>query len=140
MWITSHVGIQGNEVTDILAKEGSTSGALFQDQAGLTTVNTSDIHTRARTRLLTEWQERWNDSKMGRYCCSIVPGVSLEAWMASTVDEKIFLVAMSRLASNHTGTQAHLQRINVVQDALCQCSMGFIQSTMGYENVGYTVH
>jgi hypothetical protein len=32
----------------------------FQDHAGLTTVNTSDIHTRARTRLLTEWQESWN--------------------------------------------------------------------------------
>jgi hypothetical protein len=27
-------------------------------------------------------------------------------------------VAMSRLASNHTGTRAHWQRINVVQDAL----------------------
>jgi hypothetical protein len=112
---------------NILAKEGSTSGTLFQDQAGLTTVNTSDIHTRARTRLLTEWQERWNDSEMGRYCCSIVPRVSLEAWMASTVDERVFLVAMSRLAlaSNHTGTRAHLQRINVIQDAPCQCALGY---------------
>jgi hypothetical protein len=38
--------------------------------------------------------------------------------MASTVDERVFLVAMSRLASNHTGTRAYLQRISVVQDAL----------------------
>jgi hypothetical protein len=38
--------------------------------------------------------------------------------MASTVDERVFLVAMSSLASNHTGTRAHLQRINVVQDVL----------------------
>jgi hypothetical protein len=45
--------------------------------------------------------------------------------MASTVDERSFLVAMSRLASNHTGTRAHLQRINVVQDAICQCAMGY---------------
>jgi hypothetical protein len=60
-----------------------------------------------------------------RYCFSIIPRVSLEAWMASTVDERVFLVPMSRLASNHTGTRAHLQRINVVQDALCQCAMGY---------------
>jgi hypothetical protein len=45
--------------------------------------------------------------------------------MASTVDERVFLVAMSKLASNHTGTRAHLQSINVVQDALCQCAMGY---------------
>jgi hypothetical protein len=125
MFIPSHVGIQGNERADILAKEGSTSGTLFQDQIGLTTVNTSHIHTPARTRLLTDWKEGWNDGEMGWYCCSIVPKVSLEAWMASTVDERVYLVAMSRLASNHTGTRAHLQRINVVQDALCQCAMGY---------------
>jgi hypothetical protein len=43
--------------------------------------------------------------------------------MASTVDERVFLVAMSRLASHHT--RAHFQTINVVQDALCQCAMGY---------------
>jgi hypothetical protein len=42
-------------------------------------------------------------------------------------DEKVLLVAMSRfrLASNHTGNWAHLQRINVVQDALSQYAMGY---------------
>jgi hypothetical protein len=40
-------------------------------------------------------------------------------------DERVFLVAMSRLAINHTGTRAHLQRINVVQDVLCQCVLGY---------------
>jgi hypothetical protein len=57
MWIPSHVSIQGNE-RDVLANEGSTSGTLYQDQTGLTTVKASDIHTRTGTRLLTEWQER----------------------------------------------------------------------------------
>jgi hypothetical protein len=81
MWILFHVGIQGNERADVLANEGSMSGALFQDQAGLTTVNSSDIHSRASTRLLTEWQVRWNDSDMDRYCYSIVPMVLVKAWM-----------------------------------------------------------
>jgi hypothetical protein len=106
------------ERADVLPNEGPISGTLFQDRAGLITVNTSDIHSRARTRMLTEWQERWNDSEMGRYCYSILPRVLVETWMASAVDERVFLVAMSSLASNHTGTWAHLQKINVVQDAL----------------------
>jgi hypothetical protein len=120
----SHVGTQGNERADVLANEGSISGTLFLNQAGLTTVNTSDIHTRARTRLLTEWQDRWNDSEISRYCYSIVTRVSVEAWVASTVDEMVLLVAISGLGSNHTCTRAHLQRIHVVQDALCRCGMG----------------
>jgi hypothetical protein len=45
--------------------------------------------------------------------------------MASTVNEMVFLVAMSRLASSHTGTRVYLQRMDVVQDALCQCAMGY---------------
>jgi hypothetical protein len=53
MWIPSYMGIQGKERADILAKEGLTAGTLFQDQVGLTTVNASVIHTRARTKLLT---------------------------------------------------------------------------------------
>jgi hypothetical protein len=110
--IPSHVGTQGNERAGVLANERSICGTLFQDQAGLTTVNTSDIHTRARTRLLTEWQERWNDSEIGRYCYSIVTRVAISR------------LAISRLASNHTCTRAHLQRIHVVQDALCRCGMG----------------
>jgi hypothetical protein len=32
---------------------------------------------------------------------------------------------MPMLASNHTGTRAHLQRIKAVQNALCQCAMGY---------------
>jgi hypothetical protein len=44
-------------IESIMANEGSISGTLFQGQAGLTTVNTADIHTCATTRLLTEWQE-----------------------------------------------------------------------------------
>jgi hypothetical protein len=66
------VGIQGNE--------GSIFGTLFHDLAGLTTTNTSDIHTRATTRLRIEWQERWNDSEMGRYCYSIVPRNTRHRW------------------------------------------------------------
>jgi hypothetical protein len=120
MWIPTHVGIQGNERADVLENEGSISGTVFQDQAGLSTMNASDINCRSRTRLLTEWQERWNDSEIGRYCYTIVPRVLVEAWMASTVDERVFLVTMSRLASNHTGTRAHLQKINVV-DPLPVC-------------------
>jgi hypothetical protein len=86
-------------------------------------VNASDIHTRTQTRLLTEWQERWNDSEI-RYCYSIAPRDSVEAWMPSTVDERVFLVAMSiRLASNHTRT--HLPMINVVEDAFFQCAVGY---------------
>jgi hypothetical protein len=58
--------------------------------------------------------------------------------MPFTVDERVFLVAMSILASNHPGTRSHLQRINVVQDALCQCAREY--DTIEYGNVSYITH
>jgi hypothetical protein len=58
---------------------------------------------------------------------------------ASTIDERVFFLAMSRLASNHTSTRVHLQKINIILDALGQCAM--IQLTMmGYGNVGNIAH
>jgi hypothetical protein len=111
MWVSKI-----NERTDVLAKEGSISGTLLQDQARPTTLNTIDICTCAKTKLLTEWQKIWSSSDMGHYCYSIVPVVLIEACNAFTVDDRAFLVVMSTLASNHTDTRIHLQRINVVQD------------------------
>jgi hypothetical protein len=56
--------------------------------------------------------------------------------MAFVVDEMVFLVAMSKLDINHTGTQARLKRLNVVQNAVCA---KFIQScTIGYHNSTYS--
>jgi hypothetical protein len=49
MLIPSHEATQEYERTDALANEGSIYGTLFQDRAGLTTVNMSDILTRERT-------------------------------------------------------------------------------------------
>jgi hypothetical protein len=95
MWMPSHVGIQGNERTDVLTNERSISGTLFQDP-----LSTRLTFTLARTRLLMAGKmERQRD---GPLLLLIVPRVSIEAWMAATVDEKVFLVATSRLASNHT--------------------------------------
>jgi hypothetical protein len=47
---------------------------------------------------------------------------------------KGLLVVMSRLAS--TGTRAHLQRINVIQNALCQCAMGYVTIDHGLWECG----
>jgi hypothetical protein len=60
--------------------------------------------------------------------------------MASTVDKRIFLAAMSRVAFNHTGTRSHLQKINIVQDDLCQCAMGYDTIDHGLWIVSYIAH
>jgi hypothetical protein len=56
-WIPSYVGIRGNKRADVLANEGSFFGTLFQNQARLTTVNTSDIPT--QNGRIDEMTARW---------------------------------------------------------------------------------
>jgi hypothetical protein len=62
-----------------------------------------------------------NPTKIWGASPTLVLRVAIEGWMASILDE----MALSRLASNHTGTWAHLQRINFVQDTFSQCAMGY---------------
>jgi hypothetical protein len=56
-----------------------------------------------------------------RYCYSVAPKV-VSPWVSAMTFQRMDIVYLSRLASNHTRTTAHLQRINIVNDALCRCS------------------
>jgi hypothetical protein len=79
MWISSHVGISGNEVADGLARQAVESGTVH----GQMTV--ANEHRMDRTHWLIYH--------------SIRPGVSVKAWFDGQAEERSFVTTISRVMS-----------------------------------------
>jgi hypothetical protein len=60
---------------------------------------------------------------MASYCYFIVPRISIEVWIASTVDERTFWVEMCRLTSNHTGTIQCAMGYDTIYHGLWECGI-----------------
>ena len=73
-WIPSHVGIQGNEVVDGLAKK-----ALQHEVIDYPILNNLvDLNIALENNLLKEWQTSWDSDTKGRFYYKIQPTVSLK--------------------------------------------------------------
>ena len=70
-WIPSHVGVEGNEAADILAKE-STTHAIVDVHVN---PELQDIYADIEMRINSLWQTRWDEETKGRHHHTIQPEV-----------------------------------------------------------------
>jgi hypothetical protein len=117
MWVPSHVGIEGNEKVDEIARESIRDAPFWRHETFR-----NDLLPSAKAYLLAEWQKRWNEDQMGRFTFSICPGTSLSPWFARITErDRAFIVTTSRIISNHTRVRSHLNRIQILPDPVCVC-------------------
>jgi ribonuclease HI len=115
-WIPSHVGICGNERVDRLA-----GSAALADNYLRAPPNNFDFSPLAKTRMLIEWQEKWNNSDMGRFAYSIFPTIALKPWFSKLLADRHVITKINRMISNHTCLRNHLNRIAIVESPVCEC-------------------
>ena len=63
-WSPEHANIQGNEITDSLAKETAKEAKEMTDDAGIATQTV--VISAARESVETRWQRRWEVPEKGR--------------------------------------------------------------------------
>jgi hypothetical protein len=107
MWVIAHVGIDGNEMVDRIAKESAASGNLYRGGA---------LECDLCPQL--DWQSRWDGGDMDRYAFSIFPRVRLSPWILDVVADRPVITVISRLISNHIRVRAHLSRIHIVAETV----------------------
>jgi hypothetical protein len=115
MLIPSHVGFEGNEIVDELARHATLSGAVFDTPLPLV-----DYQGLARSVLQRECRES-GTLLTGRFAHSIIPRVSLRLWFEGQRENRKFVSTGSRLMSGHCAARSHLSRFRIVEEVMCVC-------------------
>lgn len=109
-WVRGHLGVEGNETADALAKS-----AVSDDNLSTTflPLPLSSLKLKLRTQLINNWQIRWLSSDTGQYTKQFLENVDLNYQITNRYLH-IFL-------TNHGPFQEHLYNINKRDSPLCIC-------------------
>ncbi|XP_023238437.1 uncharacterized protein LOC111637226 [Centruroides sculpturatus] len=115
-WIKAHIGIEGNEKADVLAKVATSLTETTYNK-----IPVSYIKRLVWQESIEEWQEEWSYSDKGRHTF----------WLLSNIEERLndlrWLTSdfiTTQLLTNHCNTKEYLKRIGKQQDTQCECGTG----------------
>ena len=111
-WIPSHVGVEGNEEADKVAKSAHTNPVEVT-----TELDHSEVKVLTRMALLKRWQLVYDTRKQNLHLGEIKPVI--EKWPWTNTQSRQIEVAMSRLRLGHVGLNQHLHRFNMAESPLC---------------------
>ena len=112
-WIPSHVGVDGNEMADEIARAGHTNDHLIP-----AALDISDVKILVKRAQHTRWQRIYDVGKQNIHIGPIKP--TIEKWPWSNTKRRLTETAMVRLRIGHVGLNKHLHRFNMADSPLCE--------------------
>jgi len=119
-WVKAHVGIEGNEMADRLAKKAATDdiGHLVYDMCyNKTTI--SEIARQEAEKIIAKWQIKWDATTKGRATKQYFPSVTERLKMNLRLSPKL-----TAMLNGHGKTKACLNRFKIIQSPECSCKHG----------------
>lgn len=108
-WIRGHIGIQGNEMADSLAKSATLNSTFITDIQ----IPISTLKYNLKTELMQTWQREWEGSQKGRFTFSLLPNVSQRNFLNET--------SLLYFLTGHGSFPSYLQKINKSPSDKCFC-------------------
>jgi len=116
IWIPSHLGLEGNEIADQLARCAAENNSPVVD----TPLGLKEFFTKIQNYAITKWQSIWCNSGTGKFYREIEPYVSLSIKYENKIRRKETTVTRLRLGTCLIND--YLKKINAVSsDKCCKC-------------------
>ncbi|XP_050670435.1 uncharacterized protein LOC126969152 [Leptidea sinapis] len=114
-WVRAHVGIEGNERADHLAKDAALHSKL---RAAYDGVPISTLRRKIRAKTLEVWQERYTTGQTASVTKAFLPDVVASYKL---VREDPFSALMAQIITGHGGFSAYLHRFGLKDSPVCIC-------------------
>lgn len=115
-WVRAHVGIEGNERADQLAKEAALYKRTIADYDRFPT---SFAKTEIRKRTIAEWDREYTEATQGRITKLFFPTACVAY---RTIPKLKVSYWLSQVLTGHGGNGHYLHRLKLRDDAGCECS------------------
>ena len=119
-WIPSHKDIQGNETSDLIAKQRH-----FKNETTLSKISREEIVRNISLNIQKQWESEWRTNchilNKGKFILNISEEMRWLPWLCH--QNRHTESTLARLRVGHAGTRAHLYRFNMHLDCKCECGM-----------------
>ena len=115
-WVKAHIGIEGNEEADRLAKKA----AQEDDQnIAYNRIPVTTFATEINKKVITQWQGQWESTEKGEACRSFFPVLEHRLKMKIPVTPEF-----TAIVTGHGKTRSYLHRFKIVENPSCTCNVG----------------
>jgi len=115
--VKAHIGIEGNELADKLAKEA----AEDDDELNIVynRIPIITIATELKKEGITKWQRQWESTDKGGLCRPFFPTVKMRIKFKIPVTPEF-----TAILTGHGKTKSYLYRFKLIYNPMCPCNEG----------------
>ena len=112
-WVKAHIGIQGNETADRLAKEAAESRNIMECYSkNPKSLITSELKSKSEQK----WQREWDQTTKGAITKSFLPNIS---------DRQKLKLKLTRnfttIVTGHGNIRTYLSKFKIIDNPICPC-------------------